>query len=60
MALGSSIVLNMDWNSVFGRKFMIDIKIIALASIWWPPYGFGLTNYGLEFNFWLRIYETKS
>jgi hypothetical protein len=53
----------MDWNLAFGRKFLINIEIIAMASIWWPLDGFGLTNYveyGLEFNFWLKIYETKS
>jgi hypothetical protein len=55
MGLGSPIVLSMDWNLAFGQKFVINIEIIAMTSIWWPPNGFGLTNcveYGLEFNFW--------
>jgi len=44
----------MDWNLAFGRIFLINIEIIAMASIWWPLDGFGLINYveyGLEFNF---------
>jgi hypothetical protein len=36
------IVLNMDWNSAFGPKFMI--KIVAMTSIWWPSNGFAQTH----------------
>jgi hypothetical protein len=63
MGLGSPIVLSMDGNLAFGQKFMMNIEIIAMTSIWWPLDGFGLTNCvecGLEFNFWSRIYEIKS
>jgi hypothetical protein len=36
--------------------------MVEIASIWWPTYGFVLTNcvvYGLEFKFWSKIYERK-
>jgi hypothetical protein len=36
--------------------------MVEIASIWWLIDGFVFTNcvvYGLEFNFWLKIYERK-
>jgi hypothetical protein len=37
--------------------------MVKIASIWWAPTdGFVFTNcvvYGLEFGFWLKIYERK-
>jgi hypothetical protein len=38
------------------------IEIVAMAPIWWSLDGFGFTiyvEYGLKFNFWLKICETK-
>jgi hypothetical protein len=38
------------------------IEMVAMAPIWWLLDGFGFTiyaEYGLKFDFWLKIYEAK-